>query len=71
MNKKILVGIAVAIIAVAIVIIGAKAMLGDEKTELPLEEKAEKILNLEEKSAESGESEEQESEDDEAAERLP
>jgi cell division protein YceG involved in septum cleavage len=48
MNKKILVGIAVAVIVVAVGIIGAKAMLGDKATELPGEEKVEKTLNIEE-----------------------
>lgn len=51
MNKKILVGIAIVIVAVGIVSI--KAMLGDESTELPYEEQSEKTLNLQE-SGESG-----------------
>jgi len=62
MNKKILVGIAVAVIIVAVGIIGAKAMLGDKATELPGEEKVEKTLNIEEgkgttEPGESGENE--------------
>jgi len=62
MNKKILAGIAVAVIIVAVGIIGAKAMLGDKATELPGEEKVEKSLNIEEgkgnpESGESGENE--------------
>jgi hypothetical protein len=48
MNKKILAGIASAIIIVAVGIIGAKAMLGDRSTELPYEEKVEKSLNIQE-----------------------
>jgi len=61
MNKKILVGIAIAIIIVAVGIVGIKAMLGDKATELPYEEKVEKTLNVQEgkgapESGESGES---------------
>ena len=59
MNKKILIGIAIAIIIVAIGIVGIKAMLGDESTELPYEEKIEKTLNIQE-APESGESAEEE-----------
>jgi hypothetical protein len=67
MNKKILAGIAVAVIIIAVGIIGAKAMLGDKATELPGEEKVEKSLNIEEgkgnpESAESGENEANENE---------
>lgn len=67
MNKKILAGIAVAVIIVAVGIIGAKAMLGDKATELPGEEKVEKSLNIEEgkgnpESSESGGNEANESE---------
>jgi len=67
MNKKILVAIAVAVIIVAVGIIGAKAMLGDKATELPGEEKVEKSLNIEEGkgSPESGESEENEANENE------
>ena len=70
MNKKILVGITIAIVAVAIVIIGLKTILGDKTTELPGEEHAEKALNLQEtnkstanstKSVESGSTESGES----------
>ena len=61
MNKKILVGIAIAIIIVAVGIVGIKAMFGDKATELPYEEKVEKTLNVQEgkgvpESGESGES---------------
>ena len=63
MNKKILVGIAIAIIIVAVGIVGIKAMLGDESTELPYEEKIEKTLNIQEEPAESGESEEEEAQE--------
>ena len=63
MNKKILVGIAIAIIIVAVGIVGIKAMLGDKATELPYEEKIEKTLNVQEgkgipESGESGEANE-------------
>lgn len=67
MNKKILIGIAVAVVIAAIGIVGAKAMFGDEPTELPYEEQAEKTLNLEE----GGSSEPYESEEDEAREYQP
>lgn len=61
MNKKILVGIVIAIIIVAVGIVGIKAMLGDKATELPYEEKVEKTLNVQEgkgapESGQSGES---------------
>jgi len=67
MNKKILVAIAVAVIIVAVGIIGAKAMLGDKATELPGEEKVEKSLNIEEGKGtpESGESVENEANENE------
>jgi len=67
MNKKILAGIAVAVIIVAAGIIGAKAMLGDKATELPGEEKVEKSLNIEEGKGtpESGESVENEANENE------
>ena len=66
MNKKILAGIGIAIVAVAVGIVSMKSMLGDEATELPFEEQSEKALNLQEpggsaESSESGESAEQES----------
>ncbi|PJB97822.1 MAG: hypothetical protein CO079_05425 [Nitrosopumilales archaeon CG_4_9_14_0_8_um_filter_34_10] len=63
MNKKILVGIAIAIIIVAVGIVGIKAMLGDESTELPYEEKVEKTLNIQEETAEPGESAEEEAQE--------
>ena len=62
MNRKILVGIVIAIIAVGIGIVSIKAMLGDQATELPYEETTEKALKLQEpsESGESGESQENE-----------
>ncbi len=62
MNKKILIGIAIALVVVAVGIVGVKTMLGDAKTELPYEEQTEKTLNLQEKVrvVESGESSESE-----------
>lgn len=71
MNKKVLVGIAVALVIVAIGIVGVKAMLGDAKTELPYEEQTEKVVGLQEKigATESGES--GESEQNEANEKQP
>ena len=68
MNKKILVGITIAVIVVAIGIIGAKAMLGDKATELPGEEKIEKSLNIQEG---KGTSESSESGEEEATENEP
>jgi len=69
MNKKVLVGITIAIIAVAGTVVGLKTILGDKATELPGEEHVEKTLNVQEtnsttnstvspesSSAESGES---------------
>lgn len=50
------------IIVTAVGIAGAKSMLGDDATELPFEEEAEKTLDLQEgdESSEIGESEEDE-----------
>ena len=45
MNKKIIIGITLAIIVIAVGIAGIKAMWGDESVELPYEEKIEKTLN--------------------------
>jgi hypothetical protein len=59
MNKKIPIAIGIAVAVIAVVLVGAKAYLGDSKTELPAEEKIEKSLNIQEKNegAESGENE--------------
>ena len=70
MNKKILAGIAIALVTAGVGIISIKSMLGDAATELPYEEQSEKALNLQEpggssesresvESSESGESGEQ------------
>lgn len=69
MNKKILIGIAIAVIASAVVLVGLKGTLGDKATEIPGEENTEKVLNIQEKnttsnsvpSTESGSTESQES----------
>lgn len=52
MNKKIPIGLGIAVLAIVITIVGVKAYFGDSATELPGEEKMEKTLNLQE----SGES---------------
>ena len=61
MNKKMIVGIAVASVVIASlgVITMVKSTLGDESTELPGEEGIEKTLNLQEEN-EQGESAEYE-----------
>ena len=51
MNKKIPIAVGIAVIIIGIIIVGSKAYYGDSKTELPAEEKIEKSLNMEEKSA--------------------
>jgi hypothetical protein len=56
MNKKILVGITIAIVAIAVTVVGLKTILGDNATELPGEEHAEKTLNLQETNASTGNS---------------
>jgi pyrimidine deaminase RibD-like protein len=56
MNKKILVGIAIAIVAIAVVTVGLKTILGDKATELPGEEHAEKTLNIQETNESTGNS---------------
>ncbi len=48
MNKKIIVGITIVIIVVAVTVVGVKTILGDKATELPGEEQTEKTLNLQE-----------------------
>ncbi|MDE1876835.1 MAG: hypothetical protein KGH86_08455 [Thaumarchaeota archaeon] len=48
MNKKILVGIAVVIIAIAVAVVGTKTILGDKALALPGEEHTEKALNIQE-----------------------
>jgi len=48
MNKKILVGITITIIAIAGLVVGLKTILGDKATELPGEEHTENALNLQE-----------------------
>ncbi len=48
MNKKILVGIAITIIAIAVVVVGLKTIAGDKALALPGEEHTEKALNLQE-----------------------
>jgi hypothetical protein len=57
MNKKIPIGIGIAVVAIVVIIVGAKAYFGDSATELPGEEKMENTLNLQEKGnvGESGE----------------
>lgn len=54
--------VGIAIVVVAVGIVGIKAMLGDEVTELPYEEQTEKILDVQE-SPESGESPEEEAQE--------
>jgi len=46
MNKKIVIGVAIIIAGIAIV--EAKAMFGDTKTELTMDEQTENALNLQE-----------------------
>jgi len=71
MNKKVLIGIAVALVIAAVGIVGVKAMLGDAKTELPYEEQTEKTLNLQENQGATESSESMESGENEANERQP
>ena len=71
-NKKIVVGISVALVSIAILITGVKTYFGDSATELPGEEQMENSLHLQESGddttdateagevAESGEDEENE-----------
>jgi len=70
-NKKILIGIGIAIVAIAVGIVSIKAMLGDEATELPFEEQSEKALNLQEPGGASESSELGESGEQEAKENNP
>ena len=51
MNKKIIIGIAIAIIAIAVTVVGLKTILGDKATEVPGEERVEKTLNIQETNA--------------------
>ena len=61
MNKKILAGIAIAIVAVGVGIVSIKSVLGDAATELPYEEQSEKALNIQEPGGSRGPSESGES----------
>lgn len=56
MNKKILIGIAIAVIASTIVVIGLKETLGDKAVGLPGEDKVENSLNIQEKNTSSSQS---------------
>jgi flagellar basal body-associated protein FliL len=71
MNKKVLIGIAVALVIAAVGIIGVKAMLGDAKTEMPYEEQTEKTLNLQESPGATESGETTEAGENEANERQP
>ena len=48
MNKKIIIGVVIVLVVVAVGIVGTKAMLGDTKIELPYEEQTEKVVGLQE-----------------------
>jgi choline-glycine betaine transporter len=48
MNKKIIAGITIAIIAIVATVVGLKTILGDRATEVPGEEHVEKTLNIQE-----------------------
>ncbi len=50
MNKKIPIGIGIAVVAIVVTIVGIKAYFGDSAAELPGEEKTENALNLQESS---------------------
>ena len=52
MNKKIVVGISVALVSIAILITGVKTYFGDSAVELPGEEKMESNLHLQESETE-------------------
>jgi len=52
-NKKIAIGIIVAVVASAIVLVGLKGTLGDKADEIPGEENTEEILNIQEKNTTS------------------
>ena len=52
MNKKIVVGISVALVSIAILITGIKTYFGDSATELPGEEQMENSLHLQESGTE-------------------
>ncbi len=48
MNKKIVIGVGIAVLAIAIVIVGVKTTLGDKALGLPGEENTEGTLHLQE-----------------------
>ena len=61
MNKKIIIGAGVAVLAIVIATIGIKEIAGDSAAEIPGEEHMEKTLNIQESNttkttSESGES---------------
>jgi len=68
MKKKVLIGIAIALVIIAVGVISVKATLDDAKTELPYEEQTEKTLNLQEKVGVAGSGE---SSENEANEKQP
>ena len=53
MNKKILLGISIAVIASAIAVVGIKGTFGDKAVGLPGEDKVENTLNIQEKNTSS------------------
>ncbi len=50
MNKKIVLGITIAIVTIAVSVAGVKTILGDKAAEIPGEEHTEKALNIQETS---------------------
>ncbi|MGI0062210.1 MAG: hypothetical protein ACREBA_07135 [Nitrosotalea sp.] len=53
MNRKILIGIVIAVMASAIVVVGLKGTFGDKAVGLPGEDKVENTLNIQEKNTTS------------------
>jgi hypothetical protein len=53
MNKKIAIGAGIAVLAIAVVIVGLKATMGDKALGLPGEEHAENALHLQESNTSS------------------
>lgn len=71
MNKKITVGVGVAVLAIVIAIVGVKEIAGDSAAEIPGEEHVEKTLHVQESNTTTNTTSESESGSTESSESGP
>lgn len=71
MNKKIMIGAGIAVLAIVIATIGIKEIAGDSAAEIPGEEHMEKTLNIQESNTTNTTSESGESGSTESSESGP